>query len=1364
MKLVVQNASGIAEVVRTNYITVFPSPTGSLTANQTLGCLPANINFTDLSTPGAGGNITSWEWDFGDGGTSTQQNPTHLFNNIGYYSITLTVTSSNGCKSTTTAGNYIRVVGGVTTDFNFAPPTTCRAPFNVNFTNLSDGPGVITYNWDFGNGTTSTAANPTATYAAPGTYTVILNAVSDLGCTGSQTKTITINPTTTDFTVPANICLNQPVSFQNTSSPAPVTSTWEFGDGTGTSQINPVKTYLTPGPYTVKLINRYAGCIDSQFHNVNVADKPVVAFTVNDNNNCQAPFTVQFTDQTSGATSWLWNFGDGSTSTQQNPSHTYNALGDYDVSLTVTTGTGCSNTLVKPAYIQVRPTTIQLNVPAGGCAPFSYLPNPTITTVDPIATWLWNFGDGTTSTSPTPGAHVYNTPGAYTVSLTLTTQSGCVITKDFVDGVRVGTPGVAAFNPSVLSTCASNPVSFQDLSTFTPGFDPAWLWDFGDGDVSFEQNPMHQFQDTGLLTVRLTIYNNRCQSTTTRVIDVRPPIARWEYLVNCASGLVSFTNTSIVNPALPTTYTWDFGNGTTFNGQTPAPVNLPPGPHTITLTVTNGACTDAMTQNITIAAETATFSFSKNPVCKNDPFTLTSTNTNPQNIRTYKWVIGTDTLPTNGPTITYNLPNVGTYDVTSVLFDINGCVSKSTQQLTVNGPVANFTANAPGACYGKLFGFTDNSTPAANIQNWIFDYGDGIKDTLTRGPFTHTYNLLGAFNVSLTVIDAAGCRDSYTLPNQIIVTNPIVGFRADTFYCPQAPLQFVDTSSGVGLNYLWTFGDGNSSTLQNPTNSYPAGDNDYTVKLKITDINGCSDSVTKTNYIKIRFPKAAFEITDTTTICPPLKTGFLFQGKDYESWVWDFGDGGSSTVQSPSHFYSQFGKFTPTLTLMGPGGCTHSASASVSVYNPAAAQINYGPLTTACNSLNVDFNLVLPAGFKFWVGFGDGTIDSSGRLSFSHFYPRPSLNSPILFMMDTAQGCQPLVVGSPRIDVLGAIPLFGKDKEEFCDNGIVQFRDFTTKNDPLIRMDWNFGDGTTASFPNSTDPSHNYTQPGVYEVNLDVTTQNNCTSSYKDTILVYRTPAPSIISRDTICVNSTEPFTAVLAQTDTLIKYQWTFGNGQTGKDSISSATYNTTGNFPITLTTTNKIGCSANATKTIHVATAPTATPVQNPITLMVGESVPLAMTYTGNLTTYTWQPTTRLSCADCPIPTANPQSTTTYKVDVTDVYGCRASSQVTVNVVCINQNYFVPNTFSPNGDGHNETFFVRGTGLFTVRSLTVFNRWGQIVFDKKNVAVNDPASGWNGIFNGQKASPDVYVYIMEILCANGQVVPVKGNVTLLR
>jgi gliding motility-associated-like protein len=741
---------------------------------------------------------------------------------------------------------------------------------------------------------------------------------------------------------------------------------------------------------------------------------------------------------------------------------------------------------------------------------------------------------------------------------------------------------------------------------------------------------------------------------------------------------------------------------------------------------------------------------------------MTAIGVNAANISRYQWVIGTDTIPVEGATVTYSIPTVGIYNVTLVLTDINGCktIVPKPNFLSINGPAANFTT-AGGACYGKTFTFTDGSTPNPGIRDWIFDFGDGIKDTLHNAPFTHIYNQLGAFDVSLTVVDNAGCTDSYTLPSQILVTNPIAGFRADTFYCPQTPLQFVDTSSGVGLNYLWTFGDGNTSTLQNPENSYSNGDATYSVKLVITDLNGCQDSVSKNNYIRIASPKAAFEITDTTTICPPLRTGFIFQGKDYESWIWDFGDGGSSTVQSPSHFYSGFGHFIPTLTLFGPGGCTNTASATVSVYDPYSSRINYGPITRACNSLNVDFDITLPPGFKYYFSFGDGTLDSSGRTSFSHFYPRPSFNQPILFMTDTAQGCQAAVAGSPRIDVLGAIPLFGKDKEEFCDQGTVQFKDFTTKNEAIQSTLWTFGNAGTST---ATDPSFNFTQPGLYEVTLEITTISNCTSSYKDTVLVYRTPAPTIISRDTICINVTEPFTAVLAQADTSINYLWTFGNGQTAKDSISNATFTTGGAFPVTLTATNKIGCTAGSNKSIYVAIPPTGKPVQNPITIISGGSAPLAMNYTGNIATYNWSPATGLNCVDCPIPTATPRFTTKYNLELSDVFGCRSSSEVTVNVVCNNLNYFVPNTFSPNGDGHNETFFARGTGLFSIKSFTVFNRWGQIVFEKKNMAVNDPGVGWNGTFNGQKASPDVYVYIIEILCDNGMVVPVKGNVTLLR
>jgi gliding motility-associated-like protein len=210
--------------------------------------------------------------------------------------------------------------------------------------------------------------------------------------------------------------------------------------------------------------------------------------------------------------------------------------------------------------------------------------------------------------------------------------------------------------------------------------------------------------------------------------------------------------------------------------------------------------------------------------------------------------------------------------------------------------------------------------------------------------------------------------------------------------------------------------------------------------------------------------------------------------------------------------------------------------------------------------------------------------------------------------------------------------------------------------------------------------------------------------------------------------------------------------------------TYPTAGNYTLQLTTANKLNCSNSTTKTIYVTPPPTATPVLDPITIIAGASANLLMTYTGNIASYNWSPTLRLNCTNCAMPSANPRATTTYKVDLEDTYGCRNSGNITVVVVCNSQNFFVPNTFSPNGDGKNETFYPRGTGLYNVKSMTVFNRWGQIVFDRRNFAINDPTLGWNGMFNGQKASADVYVYIIEVLCENNTVIPIKGNVTLLR
>lgn len=1365
VKLVVRNANGIDQIERIDYITVFPSPIADYGADITLGCVPVTVRFTDHSSvPVGGGTIVKWEWEFGDGSISSLPSPSHTYSLTGFYTVALRVTSSTGCVRRISRTRYIRVVDGVNTDFNFSLPSSCKPPFVVNFQNQSSGPGTISYNWNFGNGQTSTATNPSATFNAPGTYNVRLNSQSNLGCGGDTIKQVVITQTNTDFTSPSTICIDQPVAFQNNSSAIPETSFWDFGDGTTSAQISPVKTFLTPNVYTVRLINTYENCTDSAKKTVTVIDKPAVDFQANTTTACQAPLTVQFTDLTPGAISWSWDFGDGNTSTLQNPSHVYNTLGNYTVKLTASTSADCSESITKVDFIKIQEPSIEF-ANGGGCIPFTYSPVPIIQSLDPIASYLWDFGDGSTSTQQNP-SHTYTLAGNYPIKLTVTTVSGCV--KIIDREVRTGTSPTVSFIANPLTACASQAISFAGSAVTTPGADVVWLWDFGDGSGSGAQSPTHTFLDTGNLVVRLTVINNGCDNFATQVVQIKPPKAKFDYTVNCNSRAVTFINKSLVNPTLtPTSYKWKMGDpaNTEFTTVAPPVFSYPsPGTYNVTLIIENGLCSDTLTKPVIIVDEIADFSINKSPVCKNETFTLSAINSDASHISNYAWTIG-GTLVGGGRTLNHQLPATGLYNVSLTITDINGCADTKTvpDYIDVKGSVAKFVPATPGGCMNKTVTFNDQSTSTTNIVKWDWNFGDNTQQSFTAPPFTHTYSQTGRYVVSLTVTDATGCTDKYTLPTTLRVTNPIAGFRADTFYCPQAPLQFVDTSSGTGLTYLWSFGDGNTSTLQNPKNSYPLADAIYSVKLKIRDISGCEDSITKVDYIKIRSPKAAFDIQDTATFCPPLRTSFTFKGTDYKSFYWDFGDGGRSGLQNPSYFYSDYGHFIPKLYLVGPGGCIDSAESSVSVYDPiASTKINYViPTGPICNSLNVDFTLVVPSAFKFYFHFGDGAIDSSQQKTLSHFYSRPSFNTPRIELFDTISGCQISIAGSPRINVLGAIPLFGKDKKEFCDQGTVTFKNFTTKNDPIVSNIWTFGDGTTSP---ALEPSHTFTQPGTYIVTLTVTTEQNCSKSFSDTIRVYRTPAPSIQSRDTICINVADPFSGILATADTLTKWQWNFGNGQSSSEQNNNITYITAGNYSIKLTASNKIGCSADTTKNIYVTPLPTAVPVQDPLTIASGSGANILMNYTGNIVSYNWVPTTRLSCTNCPSPYANPQFTTKYNVQLEDRYGCKNSGDITILVVCGKQNFFVPNTFSPNGDGRNETFYPKGTGLFRIKSMRVFNRWGEIVFEKKDFSANDPSAGWNGTYKGKTASPDAYIYTMEILCENNTVIPVKGNVTLLR
>jgi gliding motility-associated-like protein len=1369
VKLIVRNAAGIDEEEKINYITVFPSPTASFTANITTACVPATIQFTDKSTsPPGGGTITSWSWNFGDGGTSNSQSPSHQYTAAGFYTVSLLITSSTGCQSYASIGRYIRIINGIDANFVYSQPTTCQGPFTISFQDQSSGPGTLSYLWNFGSGSpsSSTLSNPTVIYASPGTYPVQLSVQSDLGCNGTITKNIVVAGKTTDFTAPASICLGQSVKFQNNSSPQPSSSVWDFGDGTISSQINPTKTYLAGGTYQVKLINDYGNCIDSIKKTVVVNTQPPVNFSANDSTSCKTPFTVQFSDLSPSASTWLWDFGDGATSSSQTPSHTYNSLGLFSVTLTITLPGGCSNTITKNQYIKISPTTVGIaNAPIGGCIPFTFQPIASIQSVDSVISYSWNLGAPGAIYSIKSPTHTYTTAGNYNLQLTVTTQNGCVETVNIPNGVLTGTPPSVNFSFTPNNSCASTSIQFTDLSTTSPGAIVKWLWDFGDSLISTSQNPSHTYVDTGLLKVKLVVSNNGCRDSLSLPIQVKPPVAKFGYkIVDCNNKrLVTFLDSSLTNAIYgPIFYQWNFGDGSpTSSLQAPNHLYASLGTYNVTLNVTNGLCSYQITKPVKLISESAGFTINKSTVCKSEAFTLTATG-NAANIKDYTWTIGAFTFRDTTRIFDFSLANYGTYNVKLVIEDINGCLDSITinNSIVVSGPIANFTPNGAGACINKTMSFNDLSTPTSvPIIQWSWNFGDGIQQSFTSSPFSHTYSQEGSYTISLVVKDNVNCADTFAITNALLITNPKAAFYTDSFFCPSAPLQFTDTSSGVGLTYNWYFGDGGTSTLQNPTHNYPAGNTNYDVKFKIRDLAGCEDSVTKIGYVKIRKPVAAFSMVDSTGICLPLQTSFNFQGSNYASFSWDFGDGSTSSLQNPSHFYSSYGTYIPKLYVEGPGGCVDSVQSVVTVYDPVAStKVIINP-TSNCDSLTASFTVTAPPGFKYVFYFGDGKLDSTRQTNLSHKYTGPGNYYPYMIIPDK-YGCEAFIPFAP-VSVFGALPLFGIDKKEFCDNGLAKFTNYTLSNDPITSTVWDFGDGNSSS---ATNPIHNFTSPGTYLIKLAVNTQQNCPSSFIDTIRVYRTPIVSITGKDSVCLNIPETFLGSIAQPDSTIKWLWNFGNGNTSQLQNGVTGYSNPGNYNIQLIASNKIGCADTSVHAVNAVPSPTAIPASNPITILSGGDAQLNMNYTGAIVSYNWIPSQNLSCNRCPNPLATPQFTTKYSVTITDRYGCTSKGYITVKVVCNGENFFVPNTFSPNNDGSNDIFYPRGAGLDRAKTLRIFNRWGEVVFEKYDIPINASSAGWDGTWKGKKADAGVYVYQLEIYCKNGELISYTGNITLIR
>jgi gliding motility-associated-like protein len=536
----------------------------------------------------------------------------------------------------------------------------------------------------------------------------------------------------------------------------------------------------------------------------------------------------------------------------------------------------------------------------------------------------------------------------------------------------------------------------------------------------------------------------------------------------------------------------------------------------------------------------------------------------------------------------------------------------------------------------------------------------------------------------------------------------------------------------------------------------------YNVKLKVTDSYGCSDSLTRNLYITVDKPRASFTVNDSISSCLPFEVQFTNTSTYYKSSLWTFGDGGTSSATNPVHYYSNTGTYNVRLLITSPGGCLDSAFIPIRTFDTVGSRVNYIPLG-GCRPLNVNLNTFTtgPMASYFW-DFGDGYTATSTTPNINHIYRSYGNYLPKIIMQDQT-GCLLPLQGIDTVFVTGSTTKFGYNDSLFCDRGTVNFTDSTTFNDPIVRYNWNFGDGNTSPLQN---PPHTFTSPGLYTIRLITQTQLGCLDTLTKPIVirVVQSPITNIGGDSVFCVNSTKLYSGLFVIPDTsVVKWQWIFPNGNTSiLQNPPPQTFNTAGTFTVISIATNSTGCIDTTRKTILINPLPVVT-MPGQMTVQAGFPVTIPATYSPNTISWLWSPSAGLSCTTCATPDAGPKVNTNFLVYFTDTNGCSNIGSVLVTVICKNANLYMPNTFSPNGDGSNEIFYPRGKGIDRIKMLRIFNRWGEVVFEKYNFPVNDVSSGWNGSYKGRKPQSDTYIYQVEVFCDNGDTLKLSGNISLM-
>ena len=1128
-------------------------PIADFTTNILTGMEPLDISIQNLTSSQEG--IVINIWSFGDGITSTVENPSHTYTQHGNFIVSLTIYEEDGdtdIKSLTISVQDSDPIANFTTN-----QTAGLEPFGITFTNQSISYDGIKTIWNFGDGITSTVENPTHSYIQHGNFNVSLTVYEEDGDTDIKSLTISVQ----DSDPTANFTTNQTsglepldITFTNQSASYDGMKTfWSFGDGITSAVESPIHSYTQQGTFIVNLtVYEEDGDTDTKSLTISVQDSyPTANFSTNQTTGIE-PLDITFTNQSTShdGIETIWNFGDGITSTVQNPIHSYTRQGIFTVSLTVFEEDGDTDT--KSLTISVQDSDPTANFSTNhttGLEPLEIQFTNQSISYDGIET-IWNFGDGITSTVQNP-THSYTQQGIFTVSLTVYEKDGDTDTSSLTITV-LDTDPIANFSANKTTGFAPLNVQFTNLSTSYDGFESHW--NFGDGTTSNELKPLHAFS-SGDYTVTLTV-TEPDSDTSTKMISAMIQVYAIREI--CASGCDYTAIQMAVN---------DSRSGDR--------ISVKPGTYYDTLDFQSKAIRIESTHGSNVTTIDAGNSGSvvrfahqetNNSILKG--FTLKNglsdfgggifaDNASPviENCRIIHNQAGSGggLYLTNGA-----LPKLSNCSIDDNMASNGGGVFIDNSNIHFSQTTIKFNIAAQNG--GGMY--LNNSSPDMDriiIQGNHAARGAGIYITQNSLPQI-TRSQLSENSASETGGGAFVMQQStLNIVNSLIFGNS-ANFDGGGFYVKDAELQihssslvhqyasfgrsvFADAATlTISNSILWNNGEeiedydshiavdhsdiqlddgifqGEGNINEDPNFRDPLSD------FRLNSTSPCIDAGTTINAPtndlsgKIRpsgiapdigayewnnsEPSASFYAINTT-VYAGIAVEFRDRSYSYDgiqTWQWDFADGTEDDSQHPIHTYENPGIYTVKLTIYEPDGDsdTFTRYGYITIKGEEPTADFYANPRTGFGSLEVQFTdrSVSPQSeiVKWLWEFGDG--QSSTEKNPLHHYTTHGTYSVKLTVTNTAdaehstgknnyiriQDTQPQAKfrGYPRYGQKALTVRFYNQSTSFYD---------------ITDWHWDFGDGETSA---ESNPTHTYTHSGYYSVTLEVISAGGTSETFRN--------------------------------------------------------------------------------------------------------------------------------------------------------------------------------------------------------------------------------------------------------------------------